>query len=301
MLHCSRQAVVYEIRYDRDMIPEGVAINPENGDLFLSSYHKNKIVRYDVETGVAEDFIESGAFGFKGGVGMMVHDKGLFTLSSERTPSHSSSVLLVFDLGSRQLLHRYSLQDTVAHFMNDLAIGPDNSIYITDTERHRVYKLSYPLGTISTFLQHESLKYPNGIAISEDGSKLYVDSWTNGIRIVDTASGEILNGLHGPTVEYGIDGLKYFRGNLYAIRNGGKDKRKHGLVKIALNMAGDSLGGVTPILLGHKKMNIPTTFAIDKGYAYILANSQLERLDQEVNLIREPDSLTYTYIIKQKI
>lgn len=301
LIQCGSDEVVYEIEADKDLIAEGIALNPENGMLYLSSYHKKKIVSYDPGSSTSEDFIKSGEHGFKGGVGMLVHNDQLFTLSSEKTAAHSASLLLVFDPGSSRLLHSYALPDTVAHFMNDLAIGPGNDIYITDTERHMVYRLSYPQGTITMALQDESLKYPNGIAISDDGSKLYVDSWTHGIRIVDTGSWKILNGPHSPTSQYGIDGLKYHRGNLYAISNGGSDKSRHGLVRIALNPAGDSLGAVTPVLLGHEKMDIPTTFAIHDGYAYILANSQLESLDQETNLIREPDSLTYTYIIRKKL
>lgn len=301
LLQCSENEVVYEIKADKDLIAEGIALNPENGVIYLSSYHKKKIVRYDPTGNTSEDFIKTGEHGFKGGVGMLVHNNQLFTLSSERTATHSASLLLVFDPESSRLLHSYTLQDTVAHFMNDLAIGPGNVVYITDTERHMVYQLSYPQGTIKMALQDESLKYPNGIAISDDGTKLYVDSWTHGIRIVDTGSWQILNGPHSPTSQYGIDGLKYHRGNLYAISNGGSDRSGHGLVRIALNPAGDSLGAVTPVLLGHEKMDIPTTFSIHEGYAYILANSQLERLDQEINMIREPDSLTYTYIIRKKL
>jgi len=301
LLQCKGKEVVYEIKADKDLIPEGIAINPENGVLYLSSYHKDKIVRYDPARGTAEDFIKSGEYGFKGGVGILMHDKLLFALSSEKTPAHSTSLLLVFDPAANRLLHSYTLQDTAAHFMNDLAIGPGNNIYITDTERHLVYRLRYPQGTIITALQDESLKYPNGIAISDDGSKLYVDSWTHGIRIVDTGSWQILNGPHAPTTRSGIDGLKYYRGNLYAIRNGGRDKSGHGLIRIALHAAGDSLGKVTPILLGHEKMDIPTTFAIHNGYAYILANSQLEKLDQEAMQIRATDSLTNTFIIRTKL
>ena len=301
LLQCKGKEVVYEIKADKDLIPEGIAINPENGVLYLSSYHKDKIVRYDPARGTAEDFIKSGEYGFKGGVGILMHDKLLFALSSEKTPAHSTSLLLVFDPAANRLLHSYTLQDTAAHFMNDLAIGPGNNIYITDTERHLVYRLRYPQGTIITALQDENLKYPNGIAISDDGSKLYVDSWTHGIRIVDTGSWQILNGPHAPTTRSGIDGLKYYRGNLYAIRNGGRDKSGHGLIRIALHAAGDSLGKVTPILLGHENMDIPTTFAIHNGYVYILANSQLEKLDQEAMQIRAPDSLTNTFIIRTKL
>jgi len=48
-------------------------------------------------------------------------------------------------------------------------------------------------------------------------------------------------------------------------------------------------------------MNIPTTIDIVDGYAYILANSQLDNLDQDKNEIIDPENLTNTYVLKVKL
>ena len=44
-------------------------------------------------------------------------------------------------------------------------------------------------------------------------------------------------------------------------------------------------------------MNIPTTFDIVGDRIYLLANSQLENLDQDKNEILRKEELTNTYII----
>ena len=98
-----------------------------------------------------------------------------------------------------------------------------------------------------------------------------------------------------------VDGLKYHKGNLYGIRNGFQDKEKHGLYKIELNNNKTDIDTVIPLLIDHPTMNIPTTFCIHNGWAYILANSQLDELDPENDLIRNPDSLENTFILKYKL
>lgn len=298
---CTTSGSYIEIDFDKDIIPEGIAIDPGTGRIFLSSIHKQKIITYDPASQEGQDFIASREYGYKRGIGILIRNNTLFALGSEPEEGIWSSVLLTFDLESNQLLHRFQINDTLSHLMNDLAVSKTNEVFITDTERHLVYRLEYPDGQIEPFLKHEEIQYPNGIAISEDGTRLFIDSWTSGIRIVDIATRKIVNPVHPPTSEFGIDGLKYYRGHLYAIRNSGKDKSKHGLYSIRLTEDESSIDEVVPLLTGHPKMDIPTTFCIQNGSAYILANSQLDNLDQDTNKILHPDSLTNTFILPIKL
>src|SRR5690606_29900137 len=151
------------------------------------------------------------------------------------------------------------------------------------------------------FLEDPTLRYPNGIALSGDGRKLFVTSLTEGIRIVDLFSGNIRNPRHPGTSNLALDGPKYYAASLYAIQNGQADKRKHGLIRIPLGNSEWEVGVPIPILINHPAMNIPTTFCICDGKAYILANSQLERLDQQTNRILQPDSLTSTFLISYNL
>ncbi|NQU85830.1 MAG: SMP-30/gluconolactonase/LRE family protein [Mariniphaga sp.] len=296
----SKQTKVIEIEYDKAIIPEGIAINSENGKLYLSSLHKEKIVEYDLKNKKAEDLTTSKEYGFKSGVGMIVKDNKLFALSGDMTKIQSS-ILVVIDLETNELLHSYTVNDTVSHFMNDLTISENNQIYITDTRRHIVYKLDYPSGEIENFMIDDQIKYPNGISISENGEKLFVDSNTEGIRIIDIDSKKILNKKNDYTSNSGVDGLKYYKGNLYAVRNFGDDNNQHGFIKLVLSKNQEEIVEVVPVLLGHEKLNVPTTFDIFKDYAYFIANSQMKNLDQEKNQIINPDSLTNTFIIKVRL
>ena len=284
------------------MIPEGIAIYPEKNSIYISSIHKDKIVSYNLVTGNTKDLIKSGEYGFKHGVGMEVKGDLLFALSSETIDGRSSSQLLVYDLKKDEFVNSFQLKDSVSHFMNDLAISDNLEIYITDTERHLVYKFEYPYGTIVPYLEDNSIRYPNGIAISDTGQYLHIDSYTEGLRIVDLSSNKIVNPLYSGTSKYvAVDGLKFYKGSLYGIRNGDKKKEMHAFVKIMLNNDQNDIDGIKPLLTAHPRMDIPTTFCVNEGYAYILANSQLDKLDQNRNKLVDRDALSRTYVIKIKL
>lgn len=129
--------------------------------------------------------------------------------------------------------------------------------------------------------------------------KLFIASNEYGVRILDIPSLKILNDISVNT--RGIDGLKYLNGNLYAVKNGNRNIKKHGLFQIQLNKELNSIKKVKPVLIDHKLMNVPTTFDIDGSSIYLLANSQLDNLNQETMKIINPKDLSDTYILKIKM
>ncbi len=301
-LHGQGLVEVIEVENSKMWIPEGIAYYKAKDQLLISSIHQDKVITYDLTTGESRDLFESGQFGFMHGLGMEVKGDLLFALSSKSIEGHGSSQLLVYDLEEDRMVKTYQLKDTISHFMNDLAISDQLEVYITDTMREVVYKLEYPDGEFQTFLIDESIALPNGIAISKDNRRLYVDSWTESIRIIDLGSREILNVHDGfDNHKIAVDGLKYHKGSLYGISNGDRDKTLHSFVKIELNETGDRVVRLLPLITGHPAMDIPTTFCIEGDHAFILANSQMDQLDQENNTIAEPDNLRNTMIIKLEL
>ena len=74
---------VIEIHTDKELIPEGIAVHPQTGTIYLSSLHQNKIVAVDKE-GKVQDLIASNAEGYMMGLGMKLDKEGrtLWTVSS---------------------------------------------------------------------------------------------------------------------------------------------------------------------------------------------------------------------------
>jgi len=286
---------IIELQISKSTIPEGIALDPNTKEIYISSVHEDKLTKSSNDGTSFSTVLTKEEHEYTIGVGLDIWRNELYALGKKNR--RSQAILIVKDLKS-EMVTTFQLKDIESTYFNDLAIDKDGNCYITDTDNHKIYYFDKKTKEISVYLEHEDIKYPNGIAISEDGTRLFIDSYTNGLRILDTNGKAILNDKHDSTSYRGIDGLKYYKQNLYFIINGEENTELHGLYKIELKNNMSELGFPIPVLLDHDKMNLPTTFSIIKDELYILANSQLANLNQETNQIKEPHNLTNTYILK---
>ncbi|MEM7381961.1 MAG: SMP-30/gluconolactonase/LRE family protein [Bacteroidota bacterium] len=232
------------------------------------------------------------------GVGILIDEKRelVHALAGYFPLNDSLSSLYTFDLKTKKLVRSLHPLDEGEHFLNDLIQDKEGNLYITDSKASAIYKMEVGAGKLERIYGSEEIQYPNGIAISEDDSKLYIASFTKGIRILDLASGKLLNKADANNWSQGIDGLEFYNGHLYGVQNG---VRLHGdnFRKLELNQAQDSITAVQPILSGDSRLDLPLTFCIVDDKAVVIANSNLQYLDQSTLRITEPDSLKTTVLI----
>jgi WD40 repeat protein len=280
----------------KDLIPEGITISGQT--VFMSSIHQNKIVQFEINNNKISNFIERNQYGFKSGVGLFAKDSLLFALTNDLNADSLTSNLFVFNINQKKLVKTFEMKDSVKHFLNDLTINALNQVFITDSKQHKIYKLDYPNGRIEEYLATSENKYPNGITVSKDNKKLFIASENNGLRIVDIATKKILN---KPSLEtVGLDGIKFHDGKIYAIRNTDKSIEKHKLMVISLTDNEEDIKKVDVLIEKHPSFNVPTTLDISEGYIYMIANSQMDNLNQLTNTIIDSTILTNTYILTIK-
>ncbi|MEX0287540.1 MAG: SMP-30/gluconolactonase/LRE family protein [Flavobacteriaceae bacterium] len=284
-----------ELQISRSAIPEGIAVHPLTEEIYISSIHEDHITRSSSDGSTFEKIHGLKDNGYSIGVGLDIWKNHLYALGKYKRSS--SAILTIKDLKANES-STFTHVDLDTTYFNDLAITKQGNAFLTDTDNHRIYFFDLAKGKISTFLEDEEIKYPNGITISADQSKLFIDSYSSGIRIFDLGKKSIINHPHDPTTQLGIDGLKYNQGVLYMIVNGGKNREKHGLYALSLVQNETDFGSLAPILVNHDKMDIPTTFSIVDDHAYVLANSQLTNLDQQLNKIIDTQKLDKTYVLK---
>ncbi|MFD0365268.1 SMP-30/gluconolactonase/LRE family protein [Nocardia sp. GCM10030253] len=131
----ARIDTAYELPSDR-VYPEGIAVDPRSGDIYVGSYANGAIYRATPGAHRAETFLAEGADGRKTANGLKVDQAGRLWVID------STMGVAVYDTGSRAMIARFDITGTDPHFVNDLAITPDGTAYLTDSIRGVVYRIT---------------------------------------------------------------------------------------------------------------------------------------------------------------
>ena len=281
-----RGKVAFQIP-QKDLIPEGIAHDSKTGDFFVSSTLQKKIVRVD-KAGKASDFTASGQDGLQGVLGMRV-DPATRTLLACSGPSARVSTepshLFRYDLATGGLKGKYELPGKLPHLCNDIALGKGGEVFVTDSTGGAVHRLRPGKEALETLVPSGNLIYPNGLAISSDGKKLYVADF-RGLSFVDVATGKVEALKYPEAVNVtGVDGLYLYGGHLVAVQNSSGAPR---IVRFKLNAAKNSILSEEILESRNPLFEIPTTGVVSGSSLYLIANSYLESVDAQGKL--KPDA-----------
>jgi len=285
---------------EKDLVPEGIAYSAKKDAFYLTSVTKSKIIAVDRATGQQTDFIGKQEFGYQPGVGIWVDDKRnlVHALGGYYMLPDSLSSLYTFDIDTKKLLRRYNLSDQ--HFLNDMVVDKKGNIYLTDTKDASVFLLKKGADSLELFYTSPEIEFPNGIAISDDNSKLYVASMPTGVKVLDVASKRILNQTDTLDISTGIDGLEFYKGHLYGIQNG-VGANGFNFRKLVLNEAQDKIVKAEIIDSGNPDLYVPLTFCFAENTAVVIGNSNLGHLNQETMQFSEFDTIPNTKLLVYEI
>ena len=286
---CSGQKTeLIALPFEQDLFPEGITIDSRTKTVYLNSLKHNKIVSSSIDGSNPKTFLESNKHDYLSGFGMTIKGDTLYALGNSLPEGESKSILLLLQLSTGALIDSYSIKDSVSHYWNDLATSTTNQVFITDSESNKIYTIQRPSKTIEIYLDSEAVPNSNGITISANDNYLYLAS-DNGVAVIETASKKLLN---KPKEEYSsIDGLKYYKNNLYGIVNGWGEQSQNGLFKFELNSTGTEILKSKKLVEFTERFRIPTTFDICDGYIYFITNTQIDNLDGNTNEILDLNTL----------
>jgi sugar lactone lactonase YvrE len=279
--HYSQEVLVFENQLN--LVPEGIAIHPDNGTIYVSSIAQKKIIRITSD-GKSANFINEGQDGFLQGLGMKVEVKKnlLWALSNLRNGKEFTSQIHAFDLASGKLAHHYKITDTIPRLFNDLVIQASGTLLITDTYFSSIYKYDPALKKLEVFAKDTSkFKWPNGIEFL-DKDHVAVATNGNGITRINLLTNEInvLSGYQDRSFAFGLDGLVVNGNDLYGVYNAGKSGYpSNAVIKYTLDEKKEKILKETVIDRGNPAFADPTTAAKFGNKLYVIANSHLDQFN----------------------
>lgn len=267
---------VIEIAADNELIPEGLAVHPHNGTLYLSSLHQHKIVAVSGD-GVVQDLIPSNAEGYKMGLGMKIDAAGktLWACTAYNDSTTHRTGLYQIDLQTGKVLRKAIRNEAKDCFLNDLVVDRQGNIYVTDTHQSSVFRWEARTATLSLWLQDEQLKWANGIALSEDEQTLFVASGRYGIQKINVATKK-LTPIAGPQTDYyATDGLVRYRNSLIGVIGWPQNQpQTHRVLRFHLG-PDQTLIRTDTLDINNPFLNCPTTAALKGDQLYVLARTNL--------------------------
>jgi len=265
---------------ERDLIPEGIAYDPESHRFFVGSIHKRKIVVVSPD-GAAADFVPSGRDGLGSVLGLRVDAPRrllwaacLFrSRAGEEAGEDERSGLAAFDLATGRMA-RHLLLDSAGHLLNDLVVTRAGDVYVTDTEAGALYHLAPGGDRLELVLDNTRVFRPNGIALAPDESRLFVAAWP-AIVVVEPRTRTVTPLRQPPNVVTGgVDGLYFHEGSLIGVQN---DVHPGRVVRYRLSPGLDSIVRAEVLQSYHPRFAQPTTGAVAGDDFYLLANPQLAK------------------------
>ena len=279
---------------ETDLIPEGIAYDPRDKVFFLSSLHKRKIVRVRVRTRhrspIVEDFASQGQDGLYSTPGMKVDaERRVFWVCSsaesfmkEYSESDAGKAgLFKYDLNTKKLIRKYEVGPNPRHLLNDIALNAEGDVFVTDTATGEIFTVRHEKDELEIFIPAGRFESPNGIAISNDGRKLFISDLPFGVYVVDlkTKRSERLPQSVGISPS-GSDGLYFFDNSLIGIINI-VSERNGRVARFYLDGSAKAVTHAAALDCNHRLYQWPTTGVMVGDSFFYIANSQFGSFNSE--------------------
>lgn len=274
-LYAQQVEVAFRIS-EKDLIPEGIAYDAASQSFFVSSIHKNKIIRIDEHNKVT-DFIKSGKEGIGQALGMKVSQGKLWVCSNTgKGNAQDQSMVHTFDLTSGDLVSKWNLPSGEIHLFNDLAIDSHGNVIVSDSDYGAIYRVSPKSSNVELLIKDARLQYVNGITIAPDDAVI-VNTFKGFFKINTTT--QEMKALPFPNYYViGIDGLCFYKQSLVGIQN---VTYPVSINQYQLNATFDKIENAHVLLADHPLFDIPTTGVIVDDWFYFIANSQMSNLEKD--------------------
>ena len=269
-----------------NVFPECVALWPGTDDFFVTSTGDGTVYRGDLDRGRAKVFLRPGRNGRVNAVGARATRDRLIVAGGV------TGYIWVYSLPEGRLLRRFSTGS--GGLINDVAVAPNGDVYLTDSSRGRLYRLSRaatrkrrsgttPLSPWADLSSSPTSTYTNGIVAAGERHLLVVSLSTGALVRVDRRTKRVRR-VNTPTLP-AADGMALAGRSLYVVNSAARVTE--------LRMSKDWLRATVRRQITSPRLRFPTTLAVTRR-RLLVVNSQFNQrgadpvLPFTVSAIRRP-------------
>lgn len=162
--------------------------------------------------------------------------------------------------------------DYQSHVLGDLTLGPDGTVYLTDSGGPTIWRLAPGGASLEALVESEEFPSLQGIVLMPGGDALVVADHANGLLRVDLGSRAVRRIVTPPdTTLIGLDGLALApNGDLLAIQNGLRPNR---VLRVTLDSAQENATEIKVLESAHPQMAAPSLGCIVGDEFYFIGNA----------------------------
>ena len=251
---------------DKSIRTEGMTYDPEKNKFYFGS--GPGIVEAD-HLGNCTDFIKEAGqdgLGWVNGIHVDPVRRILWACSN----GENRAEVCKYSLSSGKLIKKYAApSDDSRHFFNDLVLHPNGDVYVTDIGCIRL--ISHLSGKLELFYKGGLFTGSNGITLSDNGQVIFAADDVHGICRIDIKTKKLTALTHeGNFHTYGIDGLYYQKGSLYAIQN----ELLPQVCRFILSRDAERIKNCEYLEKNTDNLHAPTTGVFVEDNFYFIADSQ---------------------------
>jgi sugar lactone lactonase YvrE len=287
-LHANREPVgagklLFELPAMTGII-EGIAFRAKTGEYFFGDA-RHRCIWIRRPDGTVQRFSPADA-GLLGVFGLTIDEaRGSLWAATSAVPEmdgygpadRNRAALVEFAFADGKIRRLAALPaDGAGHLLGDLALGPDGTVYATDSLAPVVWRLPPGAAQPERWVESDEFQSLQGLAVVRDGKALLVSDYANGMFVIDLAA-RVVRSLAPPpdTTLVGIDGIAATPdGSVAAVQNGIEPRR---VVRLWFDAAGRTVTKLEVLERGHPAMADPTLGVVAGDRFVFIGNAGWDR------------------------
>jgi Cu-Zn family superoxide dismutase len=275
-------AEVVHIFEDKELWPEGIAIDRATGELYVGSIHRRAIFRLATDGSLHEvEWSPPDDLGEVIGIWVDSDRRALWAATGDgewREPVSGpprTNGLVRIDLETGDLT-RFPVPDDEVRLLNDVVVAPDGTVWATESVRSEVYRIS-PGSELELYRRFPEMVFLNGLAVSGDGRTLFLGHY-GGLSALDLEE-ESIQPVRGNDMALGmIDGMSWVDDRLVLVQNNRHVNFR--VVRVDLDAGARTAENLDVLPSGLPEGLIPYTCAVGDDSVYVVAAATFDLMDR---------------------